>query len=124
MIDVVVAIIRDPQQRILISQRTAQQSYAGYWEFPGGKLESDESQYNALVRELAEEIGIEVLEAAFLKTFEHAYDSLDVILHIWQVEKFTGEPFGKEGQVVRWVTIEELDDFEFPEANAKIIALL
>lgn len=122
MIHVAVGVISNPQGEVLIAQRPAHTMYgAGLWEFPGGKIESQESIFAALQRELLEEIGIHVLSAEPWFDLEHAYSNRTVHLHNWFVRQFSGEPYGAEGQVIRWVRTNELSQYEFPEGNRLII---
>lgn len=120
-LDVSVGIILNDQQEILISLRKHNQSYAGYWEFPGGKLEPHETPFDGLKRELLEEVGIELLEAKPLISMEHEYPTAFIKLHALQVTAFTGTPFGKEGQTIRWVNTSEMLSLTFPEGNYLII---
>ncbi len=123
-ISVVVGIIIDVDDRVLVSQRTEKQLQGGRWEFPGGKVEPNESQYNALVRELREELGIEVKAAELFKTHTHHYDDYSVTLQAWRVNNFSGTPIGCEGQPVIWVARDELKKLDFLKGNALIIEAL
>lgn len=123
-VEIAVGIVRAADCRIFITQRGENSYLAGYWEFPGGKIEAGETAYQALCRELAEEIDIHVLEAQFLKTVTHEYGDRTITLHAYLVEHWDGEPFAKEGQPSRWVTLDELNADEFPEANRSLIEML
>jgi 8-oxo-dGTP diphosphatase len=91
------------------------------WEFPGGKLEDGEEPFLGLIRELQEELGIEVMEAGPLITVTHDYSDKAVTLDVWEVSDFEGDARGVEGQEVRWVKPKQLSQFEFPAANAAIV---
>ena len=93
----------------------------GLWEFPGGKIENNESVLDALKRELFEEIGIALTHASPLIRIQHDYDDKTVLLDVWQVDDFTGEPFGKEGQATCWIRQDELPMYDFPAANIPIL---
>ncbi len=94
--------------RLLISERPEGKPYPGYWEFPGGKIEPNEDGLMALVRELHEEIGIEVTSARHC--FDHVYHYPDRTVHlaVWIVDAFNGEPSSLENQKLRWSTFSEM----------------
>lgn len=123
-LQIAVGIIRNLQQEIFITQRAVDSHMAGFWEFPGGKIEQGEIPEVALKRELLEETGIVVKEAVLLKVLEHTFTDRIVTLRFYMVEAWDGEPFGREGQPMRWVKQSELLAEEFPPANAAIIELL
>ena len=120
-IHVIAAVIRDAQDRILIAKRPDHVHQGGLWEFPGGKLEDDEQRFEGLVRELREELGINVTDARPLLDIRHDYPDKSVRLDVWLVTGFDGEAHGAEGQPVRWVAASELAEYEFPAANAPIV---
>lgn len=118
---VAIGIICDDNQRILITQRSAAISQGGLWEFPGGKLEPGESPESALIRELQEEVGLEVGAQDFIFEINDNQRSLYVFL----VTQYTGQASRRETQQdLRWITPQELNQFEFPSANHKIITWL
>ena len=120
MVDVVAALIRDGE-RFLICKRPAHKARALMWEFPGGKVEADESVATALSRELQEELGIQVTTARPLIKVQHDYPDKQVLLDVWEVSGFTGEPHGAEGQPLAWVSPRQLPDYDFPAANQPIV---
>ena len=124
MIEVVAAVIRDHQGRILITRRPSHVHQGGLWEFPGGKRESDETALQALCRELKEEVDIEILEAAPLIKIDHDYGDKHVVLDVWNVSAFQGEAWGREGQEWRWIDESAVNDYKFPAANLPIIKAL
>ena len=105
----------------LAVQRPAGRRHAGSWEFPGGKVESDEALYAALVRELAEEIGIHTREATFWKRVVHPYEHAHVDLRFFHVTAFDGIPEAREGQVLRWVTPEQALALPFLAADLPLL---
>lgn len=111
-------------QRVLLTKRPAGKPHAGLWEFPGGKCEPGESVRQALVRELAEELGVVVLAATPMVVVNHDYDNVTVDLDVWQVSAYLGEPAGQEGQQCQWVPLAKLPDYDFPAANHEIINYL
>ena len=121
-IHVAAAVIRDAAGKILIARRADTQHQGGLWEFPGGKVEADESVETALARELHEELGIVVGVARPLIKVRHDYPDKQVLLDVWEVSTFTGEPHGAEGQPLAWVTARDLTSYEFPAANQPIVA--
>lgn len=108
----------------LLSKRAFDAHQGGLWEFPGGKVEALESVEQALQRELQEELGVVVKSSTPLISIEHSYTDKTVVLQTHLVEEFSGEPEGREQQPLQWVAINELDKFEFPEANAAIVKAL
>ena len=109
---------------IFITRRPDHAHQGGKWEFPGGKVESNETVTQALARELAEEIGITVGGSQPLTVIEHDYGDKRVKLDVHKVELFSGEPYGKEGQEAKWVAIGTLNATDFPAANVAIIDAL
>jgi 8-oxo-dGTP diphosphatase len=121
-VHVAAAVIRDGSGKILIARRADTQHQGGLWEFPGGKVEADESVETALARELLEELGIVVNAARPLIKVRHDYPDKQVLLDVWEVSAFTGEPHGAEGQPLEWVAPRDLLNYEFPAANQPIVA--
>lgn len=109
---------------IFITLRPNNVHQGGKWEFPGGKVEEGETLVEALTRELAEEVGIEVISTQPITIITHDYGDKIVKLDVHRVSEFTGEPHGKEGQSSKWVNVHELDAIDFPEANVPIITAL
>lgn len=117
---VVAAVIRR-DGRILIAERAAHLHQGGLWEFPGGKVEPGEAVDAALVRELQEELGITPTVSSPLLRIAHDYPDKSVCLDVWEVTGFEGNPHGREGQPIRWVTPDELPQYAFPAANRPIV---
>lgn len=120
-IHVAVAVIVNTRGEILLTRRPDHVHQGGLWEFPGGKVETDESVRAALDRELHEELGITAAQAHPLIRVHHAYADKTVLLDVWRVAKIHGTAHGREGQPVRWVAPHELRSYSFPEANLPII---
>jgi 8-oxo-dGTP diphosphatase len=122
-IHVVVGVIRNTNGAILIALRHPDAHQGGLWEFPGGKVEPNETVPVALARELEEELGIAVLQSDCqpLIKIHHDYGDKQVLLDVWWVTDFDSEPSGREGQPLRWVAVSELVDYAFPAANAPIV---
>lgn len=115
------AMISADQKQVLIARRPSNVDHGGLWEFPGGKLAPYETGLEGLKRELHEELGVEIVRARPLIRVHHEYPDKHILLDVWQVQEFAGEPFGREGQAVRWVPMEELANYPFPAANLPIL---
>lgn len=123
-IAVVAAVLQQPDGRFLLAQRPQGKAYAGYWEFPGGKVEPDETPAQALKRELHEELGIEVTVAHPWLTREYDYEHADVRLDFFRVRAWRGELQGREQQAFVWQRIEAIDVAPLLPANGPILAAL
>jgi 8-oxo-dGTP diphosphatase len=121
---VVIGIIINANQECCIAKRAKHVHLGGLWEFPGGKVELNEAAELALKRELFEELGIIVEQAEAFMQLPFDYEDRKVLLDFWLIKKFKGEAKGKEGQPVKWVSLEQLQNYEFPEANKPIIKRL
>ena len=119
-----VAVIRNEDKEILIDKRRAEGLLGGLWEFPGGKIEADETVVECIKREILEELAIEVEVGKHLITITHAYSHFHVTLIVHQCRYLGGEPQPIESDEIRWVTLAEIDQFPFPKANSQIIAAL
>jgi 8-oxo-dGTP diphosphatase len=121
-VHVAVGVISDGRDNILVSRRPEHVHQGGLWEFPGGKVEPGETVQQALHRELLEELAIEVRSCEPLLTISHDYADKSVLLDVWWINTFEGEPHGREGQPLRWVAGNELRGLDFPQANDAILA--
>ncbi len=125
-VDVVAAALVDGAGRVLVAQRPAGKSLAGLWEFPGGKIEPGEAPAAALVRELAEELGIAVAEADLqpLGFVSHAYPDFHLLMLLYSCTRWTGEPRGDEGQPIAWHRPAALAALAMPPADVPLLAPL
>lgn len=123
-IHVVAGAIADGEGRILIAQRPRGRHMAGRWEFPGGKLASGEDPYAGLQRELAEELGVAVREARPLIRLRHEYPDRRVLLDVWQVTAYDGEPQALDAQALAWARPDELPKHDLIEADRAIVTAL
>jgi 8-oxo-dGTP diphosphatase len=124
VIHVIAGALFDPTGRVLIAQRPPGKHMAGGWEFPGGKLEPGEAPLDGLKRELREELGVEVHDANPLIAYEHAYADRSVLLDLWLVSRFVGQPASLDGQALQWVELDQLDKVGLLEADRPMIAAL
>lgn len=108
--------------RLLVAERPEGKPYSGYWEFPGGKIEENEVGDTAIRRELHEELGIEVQQAERWFDHLHAYPDKTVLLELWLVTEFAGEPHSRENQVLRWVNYDELLHLRLLDGNLAILS--
>jgi len=122
--EVAAAVIERPDGAFLLAQRPVGKPYSGYWEFPGGKIEPHEDPRAALVRELREELGIEVRTATPWLTRVYAYTHATVRLHFYRVSAWEGEPRPLEDQAIRWQRVEAPDVSPMLPANAPVLAAL
>ena len=123
-VHVAVGVVVNRDRQVLIAHRHKSQNQGGLWEFPGGKVGAGEKVQKALKRELLEEVNLTVRECVELLSIPHDYGDKKVLLDVWYVNVFSGEATGREGQSVKWVSMEELDDYEFPAANQAIITAI
>ena len=120
MIHVAVGLVLD-NDRVFVAQRDQNAHQGGLWEFPGGKVDAGETVEAALSRELNEELGIFVDYAEPIMQIKHDYTDKIVLLDVWQIARYRGEPSGCEGQPVKWLAINELLAEQFPAANQAIV---
>lgn len=128
-VQVVAAVIRRPDGQVLLAQRPQHTHQGGLWEFPGGKVESGETEVEALQRELQEELGLWPESWSPLIRIQHDYPDKSVELSVWQVTCWRGERYeaadgmrGREGQPVRWVAPDDFRHLSFPAANLPILS--
>lgn len=122
IVHVAVGVIHNGSGEILIARRHGHLHQGGLWEFPGGKVEPGEPVEQALRRELREELAIAVEQASPLIKIAHDYGDKRVLLDVWRVDAFSGQPRGAESQPIRWVAQADLPNWKFPAANKPIVA--
>ena len=125
MLVVAVALV-DPDGRVLLAQRPEGKTMAGLWEFPGGKIEPGERPETALIRELAEELGITVQEACLAPfTFaSHAYDAFHLLMPFYICRRWDGVPSPRHHAALKWVRPRDMKDFPMPAADLPLIPML
>lgn len=123
---VVACALVDADGRVLLAQRPEGKTLAGYWEFPGGKIEPGESPEAALIRELHEELGVTTREACLapIGFASHAYDDFHLLMPLFVCRRFEGIPSGCEGQAIKWVKPRDMRDMQMPPADMPLIATL
>ena len=116
----------DTDSRILLAQRTEGKSFAGYWEFPGGKIETGETPEAALIREIREELGVETQDSCLapVSFASHPYDDFHLILLLYVCRRWQNTPQALEGGALEWVRPQRLRDYQMPPANLEFIAVL
>ncbi len=122
--DVAAGILCDSAGRVLIAERLGGGPFHGLWEFPGGKIAPGESAYDALSRELTEELGIEVTACSSFMNLRHEYADRLVTIEFFIVSEWQREPAGCEGQALRWVSRDRLDAEQLLPANVPVVAAL
>ena len=123
LVKVVVGILQQGHY-FLVAERPAGKPYSGYWEFPGGKIEPQETPVQALQRELKEELNIIVTKAHAWQTHQHSYPDKSVELHLWCIQSFQGMPEPIEQQTLRWVRLHELSSLRILEGNLPLLSAL
>ena len=123
LVTVAVGILIDDAGRVLVTRRAPGTHQGGLWEFPGGKVEAEETLL-ALARELREELGVRVETTEPLMVLEHDYGDKQVRLDVHCVTRWSGEPRGLEGQPLAWQQPEQLRNWAFPAANQPILERL
>ena len=116
----------DADGRVLIAERPAGKSMAGLWEFPGGKVQDEETPESALIRELKEELAIDVTESCLAPfTFaSHRYPDFDLLMPLYVCRRWSGQATALEGQEVAWVRPARLGDYPMPPADKPLVAML
>lgn len=121
MINVVAAVIKDENEKILITQRNFKKAQGGLWEFPGGKIEPNETRENAIIREIKEELDIDIEVKSYLSEKVFNYPEKDINLIALECKKVSGEIRLLEHEDYKWVPKNELDNFQFAPADLFII---
>lgn len=124
VVQVAAAVILRGDGSFLLAQRPVGKVYAGYWEFPGGKLEPGETPYAALVRELREELGLAVVRAEPWRVKRYVYPHAHVELHFFRVLEWEGEPVGHDGQAFAWQRPGAIDVMPLLPANSDVLEAL
>jgi len=126
LVVVVACALIDPDGRVLVAQRPAGKTMGGLWEFPGGKMEPGERPEDALIRELREELGIEVKEACLapFSFASHSYADFHLLMPLYVCRRWEGTPEPREHSALKWLRPKELGDLPMPPADIPLIPLL
>jgi 8-oxo-dGTP diphosphatase len=126
LVVVAAAVLVDVEGRILLAQRPAGKTMAGLWEFPGGKVDLGETPETALIRELGEELGIDVRlrDLVPLSFASHSYPGFHLLMPLYTCREWSGIPAPREGQRLAWVRPPDLADYPMPPADRPLVALL
>ena len=126
MLLVVACALVDPDGRVLMARRPEGKAMAGLWEFPGGKVQPDELPEDALVRELKEELGIDVTAACLapLTFASHSYEAFHLLMPLYVCRKWSGMAEAREGQVLKWIKPARMRDYPMPPADEPLVAHL
>jgi mutator protein MutT len=116
-----VAVIWDRAGKILIDRRKIGGTMGGLWEFPGGKIEPGETVEQCLVREIWEELAIEITVGDHLISIDHTYPTFDLTLFVYHCQHISGVPQPIESEEIRWVNVDDLGKYQYPAANHQII---
>ena len=116
----------DPDGRVLIAQRPADKQMGGLWEFPGGKMEPGEYPEQTLIRELREELGIEVKQACLapFSFASHSYEAFHLLMPLYVCRRWEGTPHAKEHAELKWVRPKELANYPMPPADIPLVPML
>ena len=123
LLSIAIGIIRNTKNEVLLSKRT-KGSLMGYWEFPGGKIEPNETPEEALFREFQEELGVEIGRSKKMEPVEYQYDHYDVLLIPFKIIDYIGYPSGLEGQELIWRATDQLRELEILPANRSLVEKL
>lgn len=116
----------DAQGQVLLAQRPPGKALAGLWEFPGGKVEKDETPEYALMRELREELGIETRPTCYYPVgfASHTYEKMHLVMPLYACRKWRGDPEPREGQTLKWVHPRQMYNYPMPPADVPLVAQL
>lgn len=123
-IQVVAGILRDGDARVLIAERLGDRAFVDLWEFPGGKIDAGETPGGALRRELQEELGVEIDSFAHFQRISHDYADRQVLIDFFLVSRWLGEPLGLQGQGIRWIPIDQLQEDMLLAADGPVVRAL
>ena len=118
------AILENKKSEILINSRIKKNNLKSYWEFPGGKLKNGENFYDAIKRELFEELSIDIINPVHFYFTKYSYSEFNLIMHIFKIEKWYGDIISMDGEQLKWVNRMMLKKLKLLHGNAEIVQLL
>ena len=118
------AILENKKSEILINSRIKKNNLKSYWEFPGGKLKNGENFYDAIKRELFEELSIDIINPVHFYFTKYSYSEFNLIMHIFKIEKWYGDIISMDGEQLKWVNRMMLKKLKLLDGNAEIVQLL
>ena len=124
LLSIAIGILRNTKNEVLLGKRIKGKSLKGYWEFPGGKIESNETPEEALFREFQEELGVEIGMSKKMETIVYQYDHYDVLLMPFKIIDYIGNPAGLEGQELMWCATDQLKEVEILPADQPLVEKL
>ena len=124
LLSIAIGILRNTKNEVLLGKRIKGKSLKGYWEFPGGKIEPNETPEEALFREFQEELGVEIGRSKKMEPVGYQYDHYDVLLMPFKIIDYVGHPSGLEGQELIWCAIDQLKEIEILPANRSLVEKL
>ena len=122
--DVVAGILINSHKQVLLAKHMSSDLYNDLWEFPGGKVEIDEKSFDALSRELKEELGIEIINASQFMKVKYKYEDKNISIKFFIIKNWHKEPLGLEGQELTWISLCSLNEYEFLPANTSVVKAL
>tara|TARA_B100001123_G_C14470513_1_gene694188 strand:- start:112 stop:522 length:411 start_codon:yes stop_codon:yes gene_type:complete len=123
LLSIAIGILGNEKNEVLLGKRM-KGSLKGFWEFPGGKIEPNESPEEALFREFKEELGIAIGSSDQMESIEYQYEDYDVLLMPFKIEDYIGYPVGLEGQEILWFAIHRLDEIDILPADRTLVEKL
>ena len=124
LLNIAIGILKNTENEVLLGKRIKGKSLEGYWEFPGGKIEPNETPEEALFREFQEELGLEIGRIKKMESISYQYDHYDVLLIPFKIIDYDGYPSGLEGQELMWCNIDKLREIEILPADRPLVEKL
>jgi 8-oxo-dGTP diphosphatase len=124
LLRIAIGILRNTKNEVLLGKRMKGKNLEGYWEFPGGKIKSNETPEEALFREFQEELGVKIGRSKQMESIGYQYENYDVLLMPFNIVDYVGYPVGLEGQELMWCTTDQLREIEILPADQPLVEKL